>query len=184
MDNINRNKEIWKDISGYEGYYQVSNQGNLRSLDRKVWDSRGYYKNLKGKELKGTLSKVGYYMVSLNKEHKISKEYVHRLVCETFLGKEEHHECVNHINGDKTDNRVENLEWTTYSENNKHAYEINLKSNRGENQSRHKLKEYQVLDIRRIYAEGNHSHRELAKMYGVEHSTIGCITRKESWTHI
>ena len=47
MDNINRNKEIWKDISGYEGYYQVSNQGNVRSLDRKIWDKRGYYKQLK-----------------------------------------------------------------------------------------------------------------------------------------
>ena len=179
-----RKQVEWRDIEGFEGLYKVSDKGNAKSLDREVWDSRGYFKKLKGKNLTNVLMKIGYLSVTLTKEGKQYKRYVHRLVCETFLEKEEHHECVNHINGDKLDNRVENLEWTTYSENNKHAYETNLKSNRGENQSRHKLKEEDVLEIRRLYAKGDYTHRGLAKDFGVTHGTIGNIIRRKIWTHI
>lgn len=179
-----RKQVEWRDIEGFEGLYKVSDRGNVKSLDREVWDSRGYFKKLKGKNLTNVLMKIGYLSVTLTKEGKQYKRYVHDLVCESFHAKGKHHECINHINGIKTDNRVDNLEWTTYSENNKHAYAQNLKCNRGENQSRHKLKEEDVLKIREMYEKGGHTHRGLAEVYNVDHSTIGKITRRDIWTHI
>lgn len=124
-------EEIWKSVLGFEGYYEVSNIGNVRSCDRYVKCSRGgNYRLWKGKVLRQTKASTrGYMQVHLSKKGVISAVYVHRLVAESFLL--ERNETVNHIDGDKTNNKLENLEWISYSDNNKHAFELGLKKPSG-----------------------------------------------------
>lgn len=119
--------EIWKFIDGYEGWYEISNMGRVRSLDRTVYFRDGKRsRDYKGKILKCKYHH-GYQMVNLLKNKEINTVYVHRLVIETFIPKEDGKEWTNHKNGIKSDNRVENLEWCTPSENNNHAVEMGLR---------------------------------------------------------
>ena len=118
--------EEWKDVIGYENLYQVSNLGNVKSLDRIVDTERGP-KLYKGVILKKCKLKIGYMSVGLSKECHIKTKYVHRLLMEAFYGLDTDKACVNHINGDRSDNRIDNLEWVSYLENTIHAINI-LKS--------------------------------------------------------
>lgn len=111
--------EVWKDIKEYEGLYQVSNFGNIRSLPR-----RGTSKNVHIMFQK--YNKCGYKMVGLYKDGKVKNRTVHRIVAETFLDNPLNKEDVNHIDGNKENNNVSNLEWTTHKENMKHARKNNL----------------------------------------------------------
>lgn len=107
------NNEIWKDVKGFEGFYQVSNLGRLKSFKK---DPGGYIlsnKNSKGGYLSVVLSKVG-----LRKSLKL-----HRIVAEAFIPNPDNKREVNHINMVKSDNRMENLEWSTPSQNIRHAVE-------------------------------------------------------------
>lgn len=106
--------EIWKDVDGYEGKYQISNMGNVRSLN-----FRGTNKT---KLLKPIKNKYGYMTVHLCGKW----ARVHRLVAKAFIPNEGDKKEVNHINGDIRDNRAENLEWCTPSENSKHAWDTGL----------------------------------------------------------
>jgi hypothetical protein len=114
--------EIWKDIKDFEGLYQVSNLGSVRSLDRLISDKNGHLKKIKGRNLKGSLSDTGYINVSLCKESIIKCINIGPMTLSTFKGHKENMTC-NHKNTDKTDNRLVNLEWMTQSENSKHLYE-------------------------------------------------------------
>lgn len=109
-------EEIWKDIVGYEGLYQVSNLGRVRSCDKYVsyrWGER----LIKGKMLKPHFRGRGYIQYSLVNKQKQNNFYIHRLVAEAFIPNPDNKPCIDHINTDKTDNRVENLRWVTHSEN-------------------------------------------------------------------
>lgn len=116
-------KEIWKDIKNYEGLYQVSNMGNVRSLDHYV--DHGRWKNhkkvVKGKPLKFKLDKDGYCVLALYKNGSRSYRRVHRLVAEAFIPNLNNYTIVNHINEIKNDNRAENLEWCTIEYNNNYG---------------------------------------------------------------
>lgn len=113
--------EVWKDIPGYEGAYQVSNTGFVRSLPRTFVNTRGERRNLPGKILDYRKARHGYAMASLYRQMKFKNFKVHRLVAAAFLETVEGKTEVNHKNFDKTDNRVENLEWVNRIENVSHA---------------------------------------------------------------
>lgn len=117
-------KEEWKDIPGYEGLYQVSTMGRVKSLSREIISSTGNYVS-KEKILTTTGNDgLGYVRLQLFKNNKGKLVRAHRLVAMAFIPNPENKCDVNHKNGNKSDNRVENLEWATRSENEKHSYYI------------------------------------------------------------
>lgn len=115
--------EIWVDIRGYEGLYQVSNMGNIKSMNRRVKHSLYGYMNIKSKRIIAAKNNRGYLTVSLWKNNKGKSFTVHRLVLSMFVDNIKNKKEINHINGNKEDNKLSNLEWSTISENRKHAYD-------------------------------------------------------------
>lgn len=115
-------EEIWKPIKEYEGFYEVSNLGRVRSLDRNVKSkaSLSGYSKVKGRILRQGIASNNYCMVALYNDKVQNCRTVHSLIAGAFIPNPNSLPCVNHINGIKTDNRIENLEWVTYSENNYH----------------------------------------------------------------
>ena len=150
--------------------YSVSNFGNVMSLN-----FRG---NGKPNLLKIRIHKSGYATVKILKWIR-----VHQLVAKAFIPNPENKKCVNHINGIKTDNRVENLEWCTHSENTLHAYRLNLMSDRnGVNNSQAKLTEEQVISIRKNVL--NLTQSALAELYNTSQSRISSVIRNETYKNI
>ncbi|MGR8823786.1 NUMOD4 domain-containing protein [Leuconostoc citreum] len=109
--------ESWKDIVGFQNVYQVSNHGNIRSIARVLTDGRV----TAGKYIKGSSNGNGYLYVTLSYGNIRKHKYIHRLVAETFLKNDEKLLEVNHIDGDKTNNSIENLEWVNSKQNKHHA---------------------------------------------------------------
>lgn len=126
----------WRAVKGYEGYYEVSSTGAVRSLDRTVPDSKNGMRRVGGRVMKQSENKDktrggdGYYVVNLRKFHISRVVQVHRLVAEAFLPNELNMPTVNHKDGNKHNNNVENLEWATYSANNLHALDNGLRKPR------------------------------------------------------
>ena len=115
--------EVWKPIKGYKGLYEVSNFGRIKSLERKSWNG---YKWIRQPE-KIRLCKpnyFGYPQFTIWKDNKQKTERVHKVVARTFIDNPSNYKVVNHIDGDKTNNRVDNLEWCTHSHNSLHAYHV------------------------------------------------------------
>lgn len=119
--------ELWKDVPGFEGAYQVSNLGRVKSLPRKIWNGKGYYLSTE-KILKPNVLAKGYFQVELKKDCKRCCLQVHRLVATAFIVNPDPINLtqVNHLNGNKQDNMVENLEWSNNSLNQKHAWATGL----------------------------------------------------------
>lgn len=113
--------EIWKDVVGYEGYYQVSNLGRVKSLDRVITDKMGLMKNLKGFVKKLTLDAKGYVVVKLSMDGERTQYRVHRLVAEAFIPNKEKLPFINHKDEVKENNHVDNLEWCTCEYNNRYG---------------------------------------------------------------
>lgn len=179
-------RELWKDVIGYEGLYQISNAGRVKSLDRVIVYSTGKKVSAKGKILVTRIRKDdGYVVACLCKNQKEETAYLHRLVAIAFLENPEEKPEVNHKKGIKTNNSVEDLEWATTSENNKHAHRIGLNSSlKGEDSNFAKLTQAKVLEIRRIYNDKMATKKELSAMFNVTLNNIYYIVSNRSWKNI
>ena len=169
---------IAKDIKGYEDLYFATSNGQIWSCK-----TRSYLSQNKDKR--------GYLRVALRKDGIERTEKVHRLVLSAFVPQPKGKDQVNHIDGNKKNNNLNNLEWVTGKENMQHSFAMGLeKGRKGEEHNMAKLSNEDVLTIRKLYAGGitdcgkKYSQRALAKMYGVKQSTIWGILHRVNWSHI
>jgi hypothetical protein len=148
-----------------------------------VWSMK--YGDLR--KLKPNKRKDGYLMIWLQIDGKQIGKKIHRLVGETFIPNPRNYPQINHIDGNKLNNNLSNLEWCTGSYNRKHAHQMGLNKlpdNKGEKHSNCKLTNEQVLEIRELYSTGNYSQIELSKKFQVFDSAINMIIKRKRWKHI
>ena len=170
--------EIWKWIKGYENLYQISNYGRVKSFPR----------NGTGKEIKilrPQITKFGYLKISLHKDNKSKFFQIHRLVAETFIQNIKNKPQVNHKDGNKFNNYVDNLEWSTIAENNQHAYASGLKNSEN-NRRRSKLTDEQVSWIRKNYIPRDKEFglTALSKKFNLSFAAIRKILRGISYKNV
>jgi hypothetical protein len=120
--------EVWKNIKGYEGLYQVSSLSRVRNKDRKVLSSSGVLRFYKSRIIKVYTHKNKSVIVTLIKDSKCKRHYLHRVIATAFLPNSHNKPCINHIDGDRSNNELDNIEWCTYKENSEHSYNNNLSS--------------------------------------------------------
>lgn len=175
----------WKDVKGYEGIYQVSEYGFVRSLDRTIWNKGvGSYQRLKGKNIKPKINTTGYREVMLyNHEGKTKMHRLNRLVAIAFIPNPEEKPFVNHVDGIKTNDSVENLEWATCKENNNHAIRIGL-TKFGDGNKSSKLTEKIVRSARKDFLSGDFTCYQLARKYKISDSTMIRAIKGESWFYV
>lgn len=172
--------EIWKDIPLFNGRYQVSNTGLIRSA---TWvDAAGHIR--RGKILKQNMDSSGYVQITLVYENKTKLFLLHRLIAKTFLPLIQGKDFVNHINGIKHDNRVDNLEWCTKRENSVHSFAIGLQCNKGDNHPANKLTTKDVIKIREIRSLTNIPYKKLGLLFGISKTQTRDICILKSWRHI
>ena len=153
--------------------YFVNEQGDVFST------KSGSIKKLKP----GSIGK-GYLQIVIHNNSKAKGMLVHRLVAQTFIPNPKNKPEVNHKNGIKWDNRVENLEWATPKENIDHAFSTGLTNMNGENNPSARLNEQKVLEIRELHKTKKYMQKELAKTYGISEALMSCIINKKTWKHI
>lgn len=180
-------EEIFKSIIGYEGLYEISNFARIKSLP-KEWTCGRNGSQLKSKGetfLAINESRKDYNFVSLSDGKKLKYISVHRLVAKHFVENIDNKPDVNHKDGNKRNNRYDNLEWCTKHENQIHAYKNGLQvSQKGSAHHKSKLSEIHVLEIRKLVKNGNVSRRELSERYGISQSQIHRIIYNKRWNHI
>ena len=177
--------EIWKDVPSYEGIYEVSNYGQVRSVTRVRNGTHGPC-TVRGRIL--SLPTCSDYMnVSLCFEGIKRTMHVHRMVAEAFIPNPHNKPQVNHKDGNKFNNNVDNLEWNTCQENMDHAKSHNLLTAlKGEDHMGSKLSDEQIEEIRRRYVRGckHNSGKALAAEFGVSSANISYIVNNKRWTHL
>lgn len=166
--------EVWKDIKGYEGLYQVSNTGKVKSVRR-------------NKILKKRLTFDGYVKATLTVDRKAVDKRVHRLVAEAFIANPYNKPTVNHIDGNKENNNVDNLEWSDRHEQLQHAYNLGLKKPLSGVKNPHsKLSEDDIRYIRKHFVPQSKEFGTVAlgRKFGVDNSIIGKVVRGLSYKDV
>ena len=163
----------------------ISDRHNFK-FNYLIDEFRNIYSSASKKWLKPSLDKNGYYRIRLQNIDGVTKAIpVHRLVMNTFSPHPDSlNLTVNHKDGNKTNNHIDNLEWMTNLENINHAFQNNLRSSRGENNASHKLTELEVYQIIDLLLYTKFIYQEIAFMYDVHEETIARIKRKKSWKHL
>lgn len=170
---------MWKQIKGFENYL-ISDKGEVKSAERIIHDAAGHTYVHPEKVLKPNKTPNGYQVVYLRANGKTYAKYIHRLVAESFMPTNDDL-VVNHVDGDKSNNNLNNLEWVTYHDNNQHAYDIGLRK-KGEQHYLSKLTENDVREIRSITEKV--SYQEIADRYHVSKATIRDVMLYRTWRTI
>ena len=164
-------KEQWKEIENYEDYV-ISDRGRVFSYKSK-------------KFLKPQNDGRGYFQVNLCKNGVRKNQKIHRLVALAFIPNHENKRTINHIDGIKTNNFAENLEWCSQKENVQHSFDTGLqKPLKGSKVGNSKLSESQVLEIRWLYQTSEYTQVALGKIFGISNAHICDIINRKKWTHI
>jgi hypothetical protein len=176
--------EVWKDIIGYEGFYKISNFGNVISCTRVVADTRLGSKTLRQRNLRLTVDSAGYAKVGLYKDSIKEVWKVHRLVALHFCDKSEGCDIVNHLDNDTQNNSSTNLEWTTSLGNNQHMVRQGRNRNaRGSDCSFSELTDDNVRDIRRLCSL-KVPQTEIADKYNISQQQVSKINLRLRWAHL
>lgn len=188
--NISPANEIWKPVPGWGGLYEASSLGRIRSLPRTITRKDGKPLRIPGQIMLTRPNNRGYPRATLSHEGRRQWYTVHTLIAAAFLPKpdgpigcavNEYH--VNHKDGDKTNNRIENLEYVTALENMRHARRTGLLNVVGIKNGRSKIGPVDVREIRALYDQGT-IQAEIALRFGIDQTQVSRIIRRESWSHI
>lgn len=165
--------EIWKDIKGYEGIYQVSNLGNVKSLERKesyCLNGKKIIRKREEKILSKCVDNQGYVIVALSLKRKIKYFKVHRLVATYFVDNPKNNDVVNHIDCNKVNNNANNLEWCTTKDNINHAFKNNL--------IKHYTRKIKCIEDNKCFQ----SIKEASLFYGIQRQNINAVLAKRQKT--
>ena len=174
--------EVWKDIVGYEGLYQVSSFGRVKSLDKLIKGKSGSLVPRKEKALRLDIDVDGYLIATLTKDNNSKKYKVHRLVAMNFIPNSFKKSQVNHIDNVRNNNKVSNLKWGTPSENSKHMRMCDRQA-KGDKIGNSKLNEEKVTKIRDLISK-KIPYKAIAKKFSVYPGTIQKIRSRTTWKHI
>lgn len=175
-------EEIWKDIPNYEGYYQVSTFGRVKSMPKWLNIKKGQ-RQTKEIIIANTNNGTGYLICSLSKDGKRKSILTHRLVALTFIENKDKTKEVNHIDGNKKNNFASNLEWVTRQENIDHSWDKKLTKCIGETHHSSVLNNNIVREIRSEYSAGNYTTQQLANKFNINRRTIWNVVERHTWNH-
>jgi DNA-binding transcriptional regulator YiaG len=176
-------QEVWKDINGYEGYYQVSSLGRVKSVKRMVNHNYGGLKIVNERVMSQRTAKYKNLMLCKEGEERIF--WVHRLVAESFIENPDNKPEVNHKDANCHNNNVDNLEWATRAENQIHAVQHDLfKTKYGKNPYKNRDLAATFTEIRSLYKEKGVRQKEIAKTFSIDQSTVSRIFNNKRWTTI
>ena len=174
--------EEWKDVPGWEGAYQVSCLGRVKSLARTCATKGGAQRRVPELIMNAKLDKDGYPRITLTRDGIGKTKAVHTLVCEAFIGPRPDKMQTRHLNGDPADNRIENLVYGTQEENCADKI-LHGTDSRGERQGAAKLTDDDIFEIRRLL-EADITGLKIAEMFGVSSGHISRIKLGKKWQHL
>lgn len=173
--------EVWKPVQGYEGLYEISNLGRLKSPQKVVNGKEGRLHTLKERMLNPRVNQTGYYHTALYKNGKPKWYTVHRMVALSWIDNPENKPHINHKDSNRLNNRVDNLEWCTHGENMKHGFLYGNKTQKGEKNNAAKITREIAEAVRALYAEGNLTQWQVGERFGLARCHVKDITTHKIW---